>query len=129
MSKIVARGSFEVKMTPASASDALIGRFTLDKSYSGDLEATGTGEMLAVQDGVAGSAGYVALERITGRLEGRRGSFTLQHFGLMDRGKPRLEVLIVPDSGTDGLTGLSGTLTIEAGADGHTYVIEGHLPD
>src|SRR5437764_14377902 len=103
-----AQGPCEVKLTPqASEGDPSLGRLCLDKQFHGDLEATSKGQMLAAGTAVQGSAGYVALELVTGTLNGRRGSFMLQHSGTMVRGVPTtLMVTVVPDSGTDELTGL-----------------------
>jgi len=123
-------GAFDVKMTPASAPDAAVGRFTLDKHYHGDLEAAATGEMLAAMTAVKGSAGYVALEKVTGKLAGRTGTFHLQHTGVMNRGVPSLSITVVPDSGTGELTGLTGTMDIKIASDGtHTYEFEYSLPE
>jgi hypothetical protein len=121
-----ATGAFDVKMTPQGADGyadgATLGRMTLDKQFHGALEATSKGQMLTGMGGVKGSAGYVAIERVTGTLNGRQGSFILQHTGVMDRGAPRLTITVVPDSGTDGLQGLAGTMTIDVAAGGkHTY--------
>jgi hypothetical protein len=121
-----ATGPFEVKMTPQAADGyadgATLGRMTLDKQFHGALEATSKGQMLTGMGGVKGSAGYVAIERVTGTLNGRQGSFILQHTGVMDRGAPRLTITVVPDSGTDALQGLAGTMTIDVAAGGtHTY--------
>jgi Protein of unknown function (DUF3224) len=128
-----AKGTFEVKMAPQPAQegvgDASIGRMALDKQYSGDLEATAKGQMLATRSPVEGSAGYVALERISGALHGRRGEFALQHNGTMTRGAPQLTVTVVPDSGTGELQGLTGTLTITQTDGKHFYDIEYTLPD
>ncbi|MBB6189672.1 DUF3224 domain-containing protein [Rhodanobacter sp. MP7CTX1] len=128
-----AKGTFEVKMAPQPAQegvgDASIGRMALDKQYSGDLEATAKGQMLATRSPVEGSAGYVALERISGALHGRRGEFALQHNGTMTRGVPQLTVTVVPDSGTGELLGLAGTLTITQTDGKHFYDIEYTLPD
>ena len=129
MSETVASGTFVVKMTPAGGVDPAIGSMALDKSYSGDLEASGVGQMLAVRGAVEGSAGYVAMERVTGSLNGRSGSFALQHEGIMDRGTPSLTIQIVPDSGTDTLTGLRGTLEIEVTGGQHHYRLRYTLPE
>ena len=106
-----ATGTFHVKLVPLDSPlpDAPLARLSIDKQIHGELEATGIGQMLSVGTEVPGSAGYVALERVTGSLHGKRGSFALQHSGLMDRGQPRLTVSVVPDSGTGELKGLSGT--------------------
>jgi hypothetical protein len=128
-----AHGSFEVKMSPQpaeeSVGDASIGRMALDKRYHGDLDATGLGQMLATGTAVQGSAGYVAMERVTGTLDGRRGAFNLQHSGTMTRGAPGLSISVVPDSGTDELTGLAGTLAITITDGKHFYDFEYTLPD
>ena len=128
-----ADGTFEVKMAPQPAQegvgDASIGQMALDKQYSGDLEATGKGQMLAIRSGVEGSAGYVAMERVSGTLHGRSGEFALQHSGTMTRGVPQLSVTVVPDSGTGELLGLAGTLTITQTNGKHFYAFEYTLPD
>ncbi len=116
-----ASGTFDVKLTPGPAADSALGRMVIDKQFHGDLEATSKGEMVAAMTAVKGSAGYVALERVTGTLGGRRGSFVLQHSGTMDRGAPSLVITVVPDSGTDDLTGLSGVMTIVVEGGSHTY--------
>jgi len=121
-----ARGTFEVKLTPQADGDAGagLGRLILDKQFHGDLEATSQGQMLSAGTAVQGSAGYVALERVSGTLLGHTGTFVLQHHGLMDRGTPSLTITVVPDSGTDGLTGLTGTMGIEIAAGKHSYDFE-----
>ena len=102
-------GEFDVKMAPetlsATAAQSGLGRMSLDKRYHGPLEASGHGEMLSVRASEPGSAGYVALERVQGSLDGRQGSFYLQHSGTMTRGAPTLSVTVVPDTGTDALQG------------------------
>jgi hypothetical protein len=126
-----ARGTFEVKLTPQGNGEAGpgLGRLILDKTFHGDLEATSQGQMLSAGTAVQGSAGYVALERVSGTLHGRGGTFVLQHNGLMDRGKPQLTIVVVPDSGTDGLTGLQGTMAIEIADGRHSYDFEHTLPE
>jgi Protein of unknown function (DUF3224) len=116
-----ARGDFEVKLTPQSAADAPIGRMSIDKQFHGDLEATSKGEMLAFMTSVKGSAGYVAMEQITGALNGRTGTFVLQHTGTMARGDQQQSVTVVPDSGTDELKGLAGKMTIIIASGKHSY--------
>jgi hypothetical protein len=116
-----AAGTFEVKMTPEQSAHPVPGRMSIDKQFHGDLEATSKGEMLMAGTAIKGSAGYVALEQVTGTLGGRRGSFILQHNGTMTRGTPELSVTVVPDSGTDELTGLSGRLTIDIVEGKHSY--------
>lgn len=125
-----ATGPFDVKMTPETlvAPDAARARFALDKKYLGPLEAVGVGEMLSGGDPSSGNAAYVAVETVTGTLEGRSGSFLLVHRGLMDGGQNRLEILVVPGSGKEELVGLRGTMTIEFGPGGaHTYVLDYEL--
>jgi hypothetical protein len=122
---VTAKGTFSVKMTAQPADDtgggAAVGRFLLDKEFQGELEGTSKGEMLAISTAVPGSAGYVALERVTGKLSGRTGTFALQHTGSMSRGTPELSVTVVPDSGTEELQGLSGKLDIKVEAGNHFY--------
>jgi Cation transport ATPase len=127
-----ARGTFEVKMTPQPAQDGIgdpgIGRMALDKQFHGDLAATGKGQMLAAGTDVSGSAGYVALERVSGTLHGRSGTFALQHNGTMTRGTPQLSIIVVPDSGSGELLGLAGTLAITITDGQHFYDFEYTLP-
>jgi len=129
---IAAQGTFDVKITPQAADDAspdaAIGRMSIDKQFHGDLEGTSKGQMLAVMTDVKGSAGYVAMERVTGTLQGRNGAFALQHSGLMTRGEPQLSVTVVPDSGTGQLVGLTGRMTINIAEGKHSYVFEYTLP-
>jgi hypothetical protein len=120
-----ARGEFDVKLVPqAQDEDTGLGRLSIDKTFRGDLVGKSRGEMLTAMTGVEGSAGYVAVERVTGTLGGRKGSFALQHDGLMDRGKPSLSIRVVPDSGTGELAGLAGTMTIEIKDGKHFYELE-----
>jgi hypothetical protein len=119
-----ATGTFVVKLTPQECSDATLGRMTLDKRFEGDLDATSKGEMLAASTGVKSSAGYVALERVSGALHGRSGTFVLQHSGTMDRGAPQLTIAVVPDSGTGDLTGLQGTMAIDIAGGVHSYTFD-----
>ena len=124
-----AKGTFDVKMAPQADDTADVGRMTLDKTFHGDLEASSIGQMIAVRTPTEGSAGYVAMERVTGTLDGKKGSFALQHFGTMNRGKQHLRIEIVPDSGTDGLAGISGTLDIIIEKGAHFYVLDYALPE
>jgi hypothetical protein len=118
-------GTFQVKLTAqASDGDARLGRLTIDKQFQGDLEATSKGEMLTGGTQVKGSAGYVAMELVTGKLNGRSGSFILQHTGTIDRGNPSLSVTVVPDSGTDELTGLTGKMAINIADGKHSYQLQ-----
>jgi hypothetical protein len=124
-----ATGTFEVKLEPQAPDASGLARLTLDKTFHGDLEGTSLGQMLAASTETAGSAGYVALERVTGTLAGRSGTFVLQHTGTMNRGTPSLSVTVVPDSGTGELTGLSGTLAITIVDKEHRYAFEYEIPD
>ena len=123
-----ATGTFEVKLNPQqladSAADTTLGRMSIDKQFHGDLEAVSKGEMLSAGTSVKGSAGYVAIERISGTLQGRSGAFVLQHSGSMTRGVAQLSVTVVPDSGTGQLAGLAGTMTINIVDGKHFYDFE-----
>ena len=118
-------GTFDVTITPETLSDTAaqsgLGRLSLDKRYHGALEASAQGEMLSARASVSGSAGYVALERVEGSLDGRHGSFYLQHSGTMTRGAPALSVTVVPDTGTEQLQGLRGSLAIRIEDGKHYY--------
>jgi hypothetical protein len=120
-----ASGPFEVQLTPQATDDkaegAVLGRLSIDKQFHGDLEASSKGEMLTAGTAVKGSAGYVAIERVSGTLHGRRGTFALQHSGTMTRGVPQLTVTVVPDSGTGQLVGLAGSLVIKIVDGKHCY--------
>jgi len=129
-----AKGTFDVKLSPQKpdnkdAEAANLGRMSADKQYHGDLEGIGKGEMLAANTEVKGSAGYVAMERVTGTLQGRSGSFVLQHSGTMTRGKPELTITVVPDSGTGQLTGLAGKMNIIVTDGKHSYEFDYTLPE
>ncbi|MGH9706743.1 MAG: DUF3224 domain-containing protein [Candidatus Acidiferrales bacterium] len=124
-----AHGTFEVKITPQKpdnppAEKANVGRMSIDKQFHGDLEAASHGEMLAVRTKVPGSAGYVALERVSGALQRRTGAFVLQHSATMTRGTPQMSVTVVPDSGTGQLQGISGAMTIRVEDGKHFYDFE-----
>jgi hypothetical protein len=123
-----ATGTFDVKLTPQTAHSSLLGRMTIDKQLHGDLEAESVGEMVSAMGAVQGSAGYVAMEVVRGTLNGRSGSFVLQHSATMNRGVPTLSVTVVPDSGTDGLAGISGRMTIIIEGKDHSYRFEYSLP-
>ena len=123
-----ATGSFEVNVQPLSnaevSADPMFGRFLLTKKFSGDLIADARGQMLSAGTVTQGSAGYVAIDQVTGVLDGRKGSFVLQHSGSMKRGVPTLSalsIMVVPDSGTGELTGLTGTLSINIVEGKHFY--------
>lgn len=123
-----AKGTFDVKMSPQTAEenvgDATIGRMSLEKQIHGNLEGTSNGQMLAAMSEVQGSGAYVALERVKGTLDGRKGTFALQHSGTMNRGAQQLSITVVPDSGTGDLVGLEGTMTIEIVDGKHFYDFE-----
>jgi hypothetical protein len=121
-----ASGTFEVKLTSQDdkSEDAKLGRMTIDKQFHGDLAGTSRGQMLSAMTEVQGSAGYVAIEKISGALQGRKGSFVLQHSGTMTRGEPQLSVTVVPDSGTGELVGLTGKMIIKIADGKHYYDFE-----
>lgn len=123
-----ARGEFDVKVVPISGKEEPLGRMSIDKTYHGDLDATGTGQMMASRDERTGAAVYVAIETVTGTLKGRKGSFMLAHRGMMSAAGHELNVVIVPASGTDGLTGISGDLEIIIEGGKHSYVLRYALP-
>jgi hypothetical protein len=128
-----ATGPFDVKLAPLDPAnktdDSSLGRMSIDKQFHGDLEATGRGEMLTAGTAVKGSAGYVAIERVSGTLQGRTGTFILQHNATMDRGAPHLNIIVVPDSGTGQLTGLTGNMNILIADGKHSYDFTYSLPD
>jgi Protein of unknown function (DUF3224) len=123
-----ASGTFEVNLNPQTPDDktegATLGRMSIDKQFHGDLEATSKGEMLTAVTSVKGSAGYVAIERVSGTLHGRSGSFVFQHSGTMTRGTQQLSITVVPDSGTDQLMGLAGKMAIKIADGKHSYDFE-----
>ena len=123
-----ASGTFDVKLNPQAMdddkTDASLGRMSIDKQFHGDLEGTSKGEMLSAATSVKGSAGYVAIERVSGTLQGRSGSFVLQHSGTMTRGAPQLTITVVPDSGTGQLVGLAGKMMIKITDGKHSYEFE-----
>lgn len=126
-----ARGTFQIKLMPQEPHDGVndprLSRLVLDKTFSGDLEDTSDGQMLGCRTPVEGSMGYVAIERVTATLHGRRGTFVLQHSSTMNRGAAAQSITVVPDSGTDELEGLSGSLTIDIRDGQHFYHFEYEL--
>jgi hypothetical protein len=128
-----ASGTFDVKILPLVAAitgdDAPLARLSIDKQFHGDLEGTSKGEMLSSGSPASGSAGYVAIERVTGTLNGREGTFALQHSATMNRGVPSLSVTVIPDSGTGALTGISGSLSITIENKQHSYTFDYSLGD
>lgn len=131
----LAKGAFDVKLAPQTLAleddgeGATRGRMSIDKRFHGDLDATSKGEMLTAMSGTQGSAGYVAIEKVTGTLGMRAGTFALQHSATMTRGTPDLRIIVVPDSGTGELAGLTGTMKIVIAEGGkHFYELEYDLP-
>lgn len=125
----IAKGEFDVSLQPLDAYAAgvegiRLGRMSIDKTFHGDLEATSKGEMLSARTKVQTSAGYVALEQVEGTLDGKQGSFVLQHFGVTQGENNRLLLEVVPDSGTGELQALSGSMTIEVREGKHFYAFE-----
>jgi hypothetical protein len=118
-----AKGEFKVTIVPQKElrEVPMLARNTIDKTFSGDLEAISQGQMLAAGTVIKNSAGYVAIERVEGTLAGRKGSFILQHTATMNRGVPTLSISVVPDSGTEELTGINGTLSIDIKDGTHYY--------
>ncbi len=127
-----AKGTFEVKLSPLEtynqSADAKIGRMSIDKTFAGDLVGTSQGEMLSGGSPAEGSAGYVAIERVTGALQGRSGSFLLQHSGTMTPTSQKTTITVVPGSGTGELEGIAGTMSIEIEDGKHFYDFEYALP-
>jgi hypothetical protein len=130
--KMKASGALQVKLQPmdfyAKGTDGInLGRMSIDKTFTGDLEAISSGEMLSAMTPTKGSAGYVAIEQVIGSLSGKKGSFVLQHFGTMNRGKDNLLLEVVPDSGSGELIGLSGKMLIKVEEGKHLYEFEYEL--
>lgn len=128
-----ASGTFEVKLAPvgndSTPEGPNLGRMSMDKTFQGDFEGVGKGEMItAVSVTVKESAAYSAVERLTGTLRGKKGSFALQHTGIMNRGKPSLTITVVPDSGTGALVGLTGQMDIIIEGKEHKYVFAYSMP-
>ena len=123
-----AKGEFEVKRIPQDELDigggAVIGHHRFDKRFHGPLDASSVVQMLALMSATPGSGAYVAIERIEGSLDGRKGSFFAQHNGIMDRGKPTLDLTVVPDTGTGELTGLRGRIAIDIRDGRHFYTFD-----
>lgn len=123
-----ARGTFDVATTPQTVADSgartLLGRYSLTKQFRGDLDGTSTAEMLTGGNVSTGSAGYVAMELVTGTIGGRRGTFVLQHSGTLTRGTAQLTIRVVPESGTGQLAGISGSMSITITNGVHYYDFE-----
>lgn len=128
-----ATGPFHVKILPTWSEEhpdgTKLARLSLDKEFLGELAATSKGEMLSAGTSTKGSAGYVAIERVTGSLGGREGSFVLQHSGTMNRGAAHLILNVVPDSGSGALTGLAGSMNIVIADGKHSYAFDYTLPE
>ena len=125
-----ARGEFEVKIVPQVDREIpMLARMTIDKTFTGGLEATSQGQMLSARSAVPDSAGYVAMEKVEGTLDSKKGSFVLQHSATMDRGVPTQTITVVPDSGTDELEGLTGALTVIIADGKHSYDLAYSLPE
>jgi len=129
-----ASGSFEVLLDQRETSQAegagAVARLAIDKTYSGDLVGRGRGQMLSCRTETESSAGYVAIELVEAILEGRTGTFVIQHSGRIDRGAPTLNIDVIPDSGSGELIGLTGTMTIEVDDGGnHNYVLSYEISD
>jgi hypothetical protein len=127
-----ATGTFDVKITPLSGeteSEKVMGRMSIDKQFHGGIEGTSLGQMLSAMTEVKGSGVYVAIERVSGKLNGRSGTFLLHHTGIMDRNVPQLTISVVPDSGTGELEGLQGSLTIKIEGGKHFYDFAYTLPE
>lgn len=128
-----AHGTFAVQLTPQALThaeaDASLGRLAITKQFQGDLVGTSQGEMLSARTSVESSADYVAIERVTGALHARQGSFVLQHSGTVERGAQQLVISVVPDSGTGDLVGLVGTMTLDIADGVHAYDLAYTIPD
>jgi hypothetical protein len=129
-----AAGPFDVEMQPdpnyeTAEGGVVLGRVAFKKQFHGALDATSVVQMLSAGSPVKGSAGYVAIERVVGTLDGRAGAFILQHNATMNRGQPSLAIVVVPDTGTGGLVGLAGTMAIDIVEGKHSYRFEYTLPD
>jgi hypothetical protein len=123
-----ASGTFDVTLTPLDIDGELMGRQLIDKRFHGALDAVSSGQMLSAGTATKGSAVYVAIERVRGHLDGRAGSFVLHHTGVMDHGAPSLSIAVAPDSGTEALEGLAGSMTIVVEGGRHQYVMTYDLP-
>ena len=123
-----ATGTFDVKLTPLPSEEQSLSRMSFDKLFQGDLQGSNKGEMLA-SGSPASSGGYVALEKVAGTLHGRKGTFVLQHNAIMARGAPRMNIIVVPDSGTEELTGVNGQFSINIADGKHFYEFEYTFPE
>lgn len=131
--QLQAKGTFEVKLKPQppldeKAPNEVPGRMSIDKQFHGDLAATSKGQMLAAMTAVKGSAGYVAIEKVTGSLHGRTGTFLLQHNGIATAKEQHANIVVIPDSGTEGLSGIAGAMKIRIEGGKHFYEFDYTLP-
>lgn len=122
-----AKGTFDIAMTPDAAATGVVQHLNFTKRFHGALEATSVGQMLGVHTAVKGSAAYVVLEQVSGTLDGRTGSFMLQHAGTMAHGAAAATIIVVPDSGTGDLRGLTGAMTIDIVNGQHRYIFNYQL--
>jgi hypothetical protein len=125
-------GEFNIELKPIEGysegeNGINLSRMSIDKTFQGKLDAISKGEMLSAMTSVKGSAGYVAIEQVSGKLSGKEGSFVLQHYGIMDKGDDRLILEVIPDSGTGELEGLSGKMEINREEGKHFYKFEYEL--
>jgi hypothetical protein len=127
---LYAKGEFEVKLVPQTEEREIpnMGRLSIDKVFRGDIEGTSQGQMLSAKTAVPASAGYVAIERVEATINGKKGAFVLQHNATMNKGEPMMNIIVIPDSGTDELTGIAGKLTIIIKDKKHFYEMEYTLP-
>ena len=121
---MIVTGEFDVQLTPQTEDEVNVGRRLISKSDRGGLDGSGQGQMLSKRSAIEGSAGYVAVEEFTGSIQEKKGSFTLLHTGIMDHGESSLEVIVVPDSGTGELEGISGSMKIIITDGKHSYEFE-----
>jgi hypothetical protein len=120
-----AKGPFDVTLTPQqTADDAAVARMLLYKEFHGDLEAIAHGEMMAAHEPLTGAGVYVAIDRVTGTLHGKSGSFLIAHRGIRNADGQDLSIVIVPGSGTGQLTGITGAVSIEIVDKKHFYSME-----
>lgn len=130
---VIAKGSFSVEIKPQSKAVAMdgvsLGRMSLTKEFTGDIVGKSTGQMLTALTPTKGSAGYVAIERVSATVHGKRGGFVLQHSGIMNEGRQTLSISVVPGSGTGALTGIEGILKLEVAEGEHYYQLEYSLPE
>ena len=129
MTTATVSGEFNVNLAPiegyvSGQNGVNLGRMSIDKTFKGSLNATSQGEMLSAMTPTQGSAGYVAIEQVIGELDGKKGSFVLQHFGTMDKGQDSLILNVIPDSGTNELEGLTGSMKIRIEQGIHYYDFE-----